>query len=373
MNLRSIRWIILLFLPGVQFAQEGMHSLLVAHAVNAEGSKANFRQTIYSYHFLNGTYTGRDEIMSFDGKKNGRDYVRTDKGDNFLYKDRYVITGIGNIIDIVDKKVLFDGKANLVKISNDSVIYYTNDAFKGKFYSVYNFKTHTYSEVTNLLFKAKTGKEVEFDKTVTPFKINYYPQGKPNVELIQDAGFGPLRRSDSKYTADPPVFWLNDSLFVYVNFNKANTEAAFYQVNIETHLFNLLGTSTIIPDTRGASLKRLSSNELVMNYGYMDVIVNLEKKTITIPLESKAVNGFSYLYKAGPKGRVILYHGKEIGQFFFNSGNFACAENCVGLVKELIVGEESYQQGLKIWIKSKNTWLNVDAEEVLSFIGWVNW
>lgn len=371
MKKRSIFWILLTVLPLLQQAQEGLYSLLIAHAVNTEGSRNNFRQTIYSYHFLNGTYTGRDEVMSFDGKKNGRDNVRTDKGSNILYKDRYVITGIGNIIDIVDKVVLFDGKANLVRISNDSAIYYTNDAFKGKFYSVYDFNKKQYSEVTDLLFKAKIGRVVEFDKTVTPFKINYYPQGKPNVELVKDAGYGPLRRSDDKYTADPPVFWVDDQSFVYVYFNKENTELAFFRVNVDTQESNLIGKTAISPDTRGSSLARYSDTELVMHYGYIDVIINLNKNEISVPLESKPVNGFSYQFKAGPKGRVIKHNGKEIGQFFFSSGYFATTENMAGLVKELVVGEESYQQGLKIWIKSKNTWISVDSEEVLSFIGWI--
>ena len=123
------------------FSQNVTYSLIVVHYDPA--SKGEFKQLVYSYRFLNGHYIGREELMSFKGRvmegKKEKDYIRTDLGTNILYKNRYLITGIGNIIDLKEKKILFDQKANLVRCSNDSAIYYTNDAFKGKYYSVYNF------------------------------------------------------------------------------------------------------------------------------------------------------------------------------------------------------------------------------------------
>ncbi|MBL7916842.1 MAG: hypothetical protein JNM96_00495, partial [Bacteroidia bacterium] len=77
--------------------------------------KAEFKQKIYSYHFLNGHFTGREELMIVNGKQGGKDYIRTDIGVCTLYKDRYLITGIGNILDLKEKKILFDGRAQLVR------------------------------------------------------------------------------------------------------------------------------------------------------------------------------------------------------------------------------------------------------------------
>ena len=67
-------------------------------------SKSQFKQKIFSYHFLNGAYVGKDELISLQGKKDGKDYVRTDLKVNTVYKQRYLIAGIGNIIDLVEKK-----------------------------------------------------------------------------------------------------------------------------------------------------------------------------------------------------------------------------------------------------------------------------
>ena len=172
--MRFLGLIIFYLLTVLSNAQDVKYGLIVVH-VDPNG-KGDFRQKIYSYHFLNGSFTGREELLSVNGKKEGKDYIRTDIGTCQLYSDRYLITGIGNIIDLKEKKVLFDGRATLIRCSNDSAIYYTNDAFKGKFYSVYNFRTNQYGEVKNLVFKAKPGQDVEFDKTMQPFKLNLYPQ-----------------------------------------------------------------------------------------------------------------------------------------------------------------------------------------------------
>src|SRR4051812_42680362 len=81
-------------------AQDVKQSLLVCHADLTPAAQKVFRQKIYAYHFTNGTYTGREELISIDGKANGHDYVRVDRGKNVIYKDRYLVTGIGNIIDL---------------------------------------------------------------------------------------------------------------------------------------------------------------------------------------------------------------------------------------------------------------------------------
>ncbi|MCP2834984.1 hypothetical protein, partial [Salmonella enterica] len=80
--------------------------------------KAELGQLIYRYNYVNHVYAGREKIMSITGRTNEKDYVRADKGDNVLYKDRYLVTGIGNILDLKEKKVLHDGSARLVRCSN---------------------------------------------------------------------------------------------------------------------------------------------------------------------------------------------------------------------------------------------------------------
>lgn len=343
-------------------------SLIVVH-IDANG-KQQFKQKIFSYHFLNGSYTGRDELLSVQGKKDGKDYIRTDRGHNTIYKDRYLITGIGNIIDLKDKKVLFDGKASFVRCSNDSAIFYTNDIFKGKFYSVYDFKTNKYGEVKNLLFKPNLGRDIEFDKTVTPFKIMYYPTGKPKVVLLDDAGYGQTSTKD-KYVPDPPLFWLDNNNFMYAHFNMNNTELSFYKVNVDSKNSSLIGKVALENELHAAELIMVKSDQFLMRFGTKQINIDLKAEKVTELDYCNPDNGFSYECKKNKYGHIVKLNNKEIGKFQFELSTFVTGNNIAGFVQELVIGPESYQQGIMVWNNTKQKWETVDSDEVLSMVGWI--
>jgi hypothetical protein len=349
-------------------AQDVKQGLIVVHVDPA--SKGEFKQKIYDYHFLNGHYVGRDELLVVSGKKDGKDYIRTDIGTSTLYKDRYLITGIGNIIDLKEKKILFDGRANLVRVSNDSAIYYTNDAFKGKFYSVYNFKTNTYGEVKNLVFKAKAGQDVEFDKTSAPFKLNLYPPNKPKVEIVKDAGYG--QSGTGSTTPDPAMWWIDNSNLVYANFNKENTEVTFYKVNVDSKASTVIGKVAIKPEPQAAMIEKLNPKQTVMHFGGKQILVDLGANTVTDLAFTVPSNGFSYECKTQGYGHIVKLNDKEVGKFHFRTRNFKTGANTAAMVKEIVMGEESYQQGLGVWNQNKPGWEKVDAEDVLVLVGFIS-
>jgi hypothetical protein len=351
------------------YAQENVkQGLIVAHVESA--SKTDFKQKIYNYHFLNGHFTGREELMTVVGKQNGKDYVRTDLGENIIYDNRYLITSVGNIIDIKEKKIVWDGRANLIDVRNDSAIYYTNDAFKGKFYSVYNFKTKTYGEVKQLTFKAKLGQDVEFDKTKQPFQIFLYPLGKPKVELVKDAGYGQKIAGDSR-VPDPLMWWIDDNNLMYAHFDKENTTLKFVKVTVDTKQSTSIGSVVIVPQNAAASFKKLSKTQGLYQFGTKQILIDIAANTVSDLQFTKPIDGFSAECKAGASGRIIKLNDKEVGKYHFQLKNFKTNGNMVGLVKELTIGTESYQQGIAVWNFTKKGWENVDAEDVLAFIGWI--
>jgi hypothetical protein len=351
------------------YSQDLKQGLIVVHVdVN---SKAEFKQKIYSYHFLNGSFTGREELLTVAGKKDGKDYIRTDIGLNMLYKDRYLITGIGNIVDLKDKKILFDGRAALVKCSNDSAIYYTNDAFKGKYYSVYNFKTNQYAEVKNLLFKPKAGQDVEFDKTTSPFKLNLYPPNKPKIELVKDAGYGQSGMAGGK-VPDPVMWWVDNTNFVYAYFNKENTEVSFFKVNTDSKSSTLIGKVAIKPESKAADILRMDNKQVIMLLGAKQIFVDAGANIVTDLLFSKPSDGFACECKTNTYGHIVKLNDAEVGKFHFQLKNFKTEKNIAALVQELTMGEESYQQGMRVWNSPKQKWDKVDSEDILTLAGWIN-
>ncbi|MBA2612715.1 MAG: hypothetical protein H0U95_12125 [Bacteroidetes bacterium] len=350
------------------YAQEIKQGLVVVH-VDPTG-KAEFKQKIMVYHFLNGHYIGRNELLTVSGKKDGKDNIRTDLGINTIYNNRYLITGIGNIIDLQDKKVLFDGRANLIRCSNDSAIFYTNDIFKGKYYSVYNFKTNQYGEVKNLLFKPKIGADVEYDKTTAPFKINFYPQSKPKVLLVADAGYGQSGTKDGR-VPDPPMYWIDNSTFVYTNFNKDNTEISFYKVNINSKSNSLVGKIAIKPEAQVAQVQKVNDTQALFFLGNKQILIDHSANTVTELQFTKPTDGFSYECKTNSYGHLVKLNDKDVGKYHFQSKNFKTESNIASLVKEMVVGPESYQQGMAVWNFNKQGWENVDSEDVLTLVGWI--
>lgn len=338
------------------------------YLVHVDGGKT-FRQKIYAYHFLNGSFTGRDEVIAVDGKREGKDYIRTDLGTSTIYNNRYLITGIGNIIDLKEAKVLFDGRAQLIRCSNDSAIFYTNDVFKGKFYSVYDFNKGQYEVVKNLLFKPKLGRDVEFDKTTAPFKIVYYPQGKPKVVLTENAGYGQQGTKDNT-VPDPLMLWLDNDQFIYTHYNKENTELSILKLNVDTKLSSEIGKLAIGKELVPATWSRLNKDQLMMRLGNRQILIDLGANSVTQLEYSHPDNGFSYACKADAKGRALRLNGKDIGKFHFEARNFSAGTNTAAFVKELMIGTDSYQQGLMVWNQTKKAWEAVEADEVLCVLGW---
>lgn len=363
-------FLILVFcwLISVYRAQDVRQSLIVVHVDPAGGPQ--FKQQIYSYHFLNGNFTGRDELITVQGRKEGKDYIRTDLGRNTFYKNRYLITGIGNIIDLQEKKVLFDGRASLVRCENDSAVFYTNDIFKGKFYSVYDFKKNEYAEVKALAFRARPGRDVEFDKTTSPFKINYYPPGAEKITICEDAGYGQTGTKES-HIPDPPLYWLDNNHFVYTYFNKENTELSFYKVNVDSRDAKLLGKVTVSPEKQTAEMFPLGGTRLVMFLGNRQILIDYKEKVVSDLVFTSPDHGFCYECKPSASGRAIKLNDKEIGKLQFRPMNFAAENNIAAVVKEISVGPDYYQQGIVVWNPLSKTWNPVDADEVLRLVGWI--
>ena len=122
-------------------------SLLIAEYDN--NAAKNHMQHLVNYVFIGGTMISKETLLSVPTQKEGvkGNYVRFDIGKNKIYRNRYVVTGIGNVIDIQTKKLLVSEQANFVAFKGDSIIFYTNDIFKGKFFSVLNLKTELYQKV----------------------------------------------------------------------------------------------------------------------------------------------------------------------------------------------------------------------------------
>ena len=212
-NVSFLIFIVFLF-AAFQLPQKRLSLLIAEYDDNAA---VNHLQHLVNYVFVDGAMVSRETIVSLPTQKVGvkGNYVRFDLGKNRIYRSRYVVTGIGNVIDIKTKKLLVEERGDFVAFSGDSIIFYTNDIFKGKYYSVLNLKTEKFGKVENANYNPLPRPDVEVDETTKPFGISaYYVNGKQDI-LVKDAGYGeaqPLLGEDVKRKFQ--IFWLDNSSFL---------------------------------------------------------------------------------------------------------------------------------------------------------------
>jgi hypothetical protein len=237
------------------------HSLLIAEFDPKAGS--NQIQHLFAYRFQDGKFSGKEKLLSVSGMKDPQKgtYVRFDLGNCRIYKNRYVITGIGNVIDVLEKKVILDQRDKFIKAHGDSLIFYTNDIFKGKYYSVLKLKTGEYAPVQDLLFKAIPGKDIEVDYSTRQFKIYLYPQGASKVLLVPDAGYGEDPSARKEKSVQTPFVWLDNTYFVFPHYSQSRDFCTLYKVNAETKAQEKIGEIDNIPSVAFNSFFMYDSKE----------------------------------------------------------------------------------------------------------------
>ncbi len=360
---------ICIFLFFSSFAQEGAtESLIVVH-YDTEGTN-ELRQTIYRYDFEDNVFAGKEKIVTVVGKKDGKDYLRFDNAENTIYKDRYLISNTGNIVDLKEKKVLYDGTAKLVRCSSDSVIFFTNDAFKGKYYSYFDLKTNTYHEIKKPAFKPILGQEVEFDRTQSPYKLLYYPPNKPKEVLMEDAGHGGV--STKFKLGGIPIFWVDNHTFIFPNIKITNLEGSIVKYDLKTKQAKEIGTfnsnATVSP---GYRIEKTKSSFVEFYFKDKLYLINPVKETMLLTNYKEFDGNFSVEVIGKSTGRGVWYKGKEVGRNHFEIKNFKTSPGYAAIVKELMMGDELYQQGISIFNITKSKWEDIDAERVASLAGWI--
>jgi hypothetical protein len=348
-------------------------SLLIAEY--DDNAAANNMQHLVNYHFLDGAMVSKETVISLPTKKAGvtGNYVRFDLGKNRIYRNRYVVTGIGNVIDIKTKKLLVFERGEFVAFRGDSIVFRTNDIFKGKYFSVLDLRTEKFAKVENPNFNPIPRPDIEVDETTKPFSISaYYVTGKQDI-LVKDAGFGeaqPLLGDDVKRKF--PIFWLDNNTFLYANFPKNQQSAVIYKVNINKTI-EKLGEITEIPATaESAFFELLSDGGVVYSCGKGRFLVDLKKKAVTKLLYQPIGNSFFVESDENPKyGRTVMYEIDVAGKKWCRLDNAKTISGYGAFQIEIVMGEDRYPQGVGIWNITTKKWTTLDITNLSDIVGWV--
>jgi hypothetical protein len=346
------------------------NSLLVAE-YDQQAAKNNLQHLVL-YKFSDGKMTGKEDVLAVPGKKDGAPYVRFDLGINHVYKNRYIVTGIGNVIDLQTKKVVVDSRDQFVKFSGDSIVFFTNDIFKGKYYSVFDIRTGLYKKVEKPSFRAIRGQDIEVDYSTRNYRIFLYPASAPKELIVKDAGYGEEMATASQ-KSQIPFFWVDDASFVYANFSSDHSSASIWIVNANKSA-EKIGEIDGVPASQVNSKFYLDDeNNLLFTCMKGDFQVDLKKKKLLeLPFQSFG-NGFKVETDENVKyGRVIKYNDQVIGKYFCNYSTIKTTVEGIAFQYDLVVNGEHYAQGLAVWNASTKHWTELDNTDVANVIGWAS-
>ncbi|HEX8516324.1 MAG TPA: hypothetical protein VF868_09010 [Bacteroidia bacterium] len=353
---------------------QGKVSLILAEY--DDNASANHLQHIVSYAFINGAMASREILLSVPTQKPGvkGNYIRFDIGRNRIYRNRYIITGIGNVIDLKNKKVLLEEKDEFVSFSGDSVIFYTNDIFKGKYYSVFDLKTEKYQKVENANFNPRPRPSVEVDETATPFVINAYAASGKKETLVKDAGYGeaqPLIGDNVKRKF--PVFWIDNKSFLYANFSNDQHSAAIYLVGTDKTIEKIAVIDEIPATAANTSFEFDPAGNVIYTCGKGRFLVDIKKKKADPVLYETVGNSFLIESVENPKyGRTIKYENAEIGKKWCRFDNAATVNGHGAFQTEMVIGGDRYPQGVAVWNSVTKKWTSLEVSSLANIIGWLS-
>jgi hypothetical protein len=352
--------------------QKRVSLIIAAYDDNAA---VNHLQHLMNYVFVDGAMISQETLLSVPTTKSGvkGNYVRFDIGKNHIYRNRYIVTGIGNVIDIKTKKILVEERGDFIKFSGDSIIFHTNDIFKGKYYSVLDLRTEKFQKVENPNYNPLPRPDVEVDETKQPFSISAYAVSGKQDLLVKDAGYGeaqPLLGDDVKRKF--PIFWLDNKYFLYANFPKNQQSASIYKVGIDKSVEKVADITEIPATAESTFFEQTSDGSVVYSCGKGRFLIDLKKKTAT-KLQFEALgNNFFVESDENPKyGRTIKYESNEAGKKWCRLDNAKTTPGYAAFQSDMVIGTERYPQGVVVWNTTTKKWTTLDVSSLGDIVGWV--
>ena len=298
--------------------------------------------------------------------------IRFDLGPNQLYRNRWIITAYGNVIDLLQKKILVDTHDQFVRASGDSIVFYTNDIARGKFYSVLDLKTGIYAAVKNVSFKAIDGKDVEPDCTSKNYKIYFYPPSSEKVELVRDAGYGEDFSLIPGGRSQCPIYWIDNDTFLYPNYSADHSYVAIMKVSVSSKESIKVGDIDQLPENHAPSrFYKNAENEIIYQCARGHFKIDLKKnKAIELQFLS-AGNGFSVsVYEVEKKGRQIRNDDQVVGTYFCLPELAATTTGFIAFPYEIMLGDEHYLQGAAVYSTSSHQWKTIGDSDLSAVVGW---
>jgi hypothetical protein len=384
----------LLFLLCISgFAQVPNSKSLIVAEYLLDTSVSGHYTYLVSYNFQNGKYISKDTIFGAEMDLTNDSIpwfsFRFDMGKNFIYQNRYAVSGTGNVVDTKTKSLVMNASDDFIEAHGDSLLFHRNNIWGGTGFLYLDLQTRSYEFVKDTTFRAVKGLEspdhkhgIEISESTIRRKIILYNESNSKDTIVQDCGYGTSMSPHSSSHGKIPVLWIDNSNFIYAEYslyamfeyvNDKEVEPklpsiSIRKVNIETHVSEFIGKIDSVPQAIINSKFYFDEDSNLVFYckkGFFKI--ESDYKSISHYIFKKKIeNGFEVL---SDKKTEIKYNDTLIGSFIAGShvttdGYIACE-----------YGEQSsnmpYPVGIKVWSVSTKAWTTIKIPWVSALVGWI--
>jgi hypothetical protein len=358
------------------FGQSKQQKLLVAE-YRVDSPRIARYTYLVSYNFKDGFYTSKDTLFSTITEC----ISYSDK--NYVYKNRYVISSLGAVLDTKTKTLLRETGDRFIEGIGDTLVFNRQNYITGRGYPSLNLTTSEYGFIKEKSwYRPNRDREspdgqyyLTIDQSKTPYSIYLNDNNGQKVVLVQDAGNGPYTIDTQFPTVE--THWLDNRSFLYA-IHKPNRDAQgrlIYEVrlhryNIEDHSNNVFYILDSVPkgplngrffiDATGQTLYRTT-------YGSSYIIDTANKNLLE---NHYAQLGFGISTRHFKEGTVIYHANEEIGRIWCKRPEVTYG--AIAVMYGDVGSNLGYPKGIKVWTQQTKSWMTFDIPWVSNIIGWMH-
>jgi len=389
------------------------NSLLIAeYDKNYEGP-GNFTHLV-SYNFIDGKLSSKNTILSAPAwNEDNFTSVHYSFGRNFVYKNRYVISANGNVIDTHTKSLVMEESDDFIETKGDRIIFHRDDEKTGTGYLICDLKNKSYDFVKDKDFFIVKGRrspnklwglEANLYEEYNPLQFisNKLPTFYKNITLynsknqreiiVTNCGYGTLLSTYSSNRSKVSICWIDNHNFLYAFYNPSGdffnslsdcfrynrsvrwrddalSTVTVYKVNIDTGKSEQIVKIKSVPAAISNSSFKIDPEKRILFFCKKGkFVIDINKKVATQKKIKLLGDGFS-INKNQNGDEIIAYKSKSIGQ---NTSNFTFAKpKTTSGFLGIVYGDNESNLGVRVWNNITKQWTEIEIPWVSSIIGWI--
>lgn len=371
-----IQYLIILTCSYCTAQDNAVKSLIVAE-YKKDSTRVGSYTHLVKYNFIQGKFTSKDTILGAPVTRENipGSYVRFDLGKNFIYNNRFVISGIGNVIDLKTKSLVIEDSDEFVASYGDSLVFRSNNKYKGSGFLILNLKTKSYGFVQDKNYRNIKGllspdlkHGIKVDQSTIPYRILLCTSQNSCQTIVSDCGSGTRLLPYSSFIPNVATLWLDNFNFVYA---KYSSTVEIWKVNIETKSNDLLGVVDSVPQAISNAYFFTDLNKnLLFTCAQGTFWVDHNHKTLLAVSERNHGNQFTSDLKGDENGVIIRHNNEIIGKLWCNCFDAVTSTDYYAVEYGDPGSNLGYPKGFKVWSSESKKWQTVDVPWLCAIIGW---